>query len=127
MKELQGHHVSQVEKLQKDYTAVFGNAPRGRSCNSEAWLKDQMEQRIALLKVKKGNKGEKGEKGDKGNDGNDGVAGLDEEKEQYTGKLKDRKAKADAAIGPEKKSYNRAVTLTKQVNGMKSERSRYSA
>jgi hypothetical protein len=35
-----------LKKLQKEYTAVFGNAPRGRSCKSEAWLKDQIEQRV---------------------------------------------------------------------------------
>jgi hypothetical protein len=56
---------ARLKKLQKDYIAFFGNAPRGRSCNSEAWLKDQIEQRVALLKVKKG---DKGDKGDKGND-----------------------------------------------------------
>jgi hypothetical protein len=80
---------------------------------------DQIEQRIVLLKVKKG------DKGDKGNDGKDGVAGLDEgdvEAEQYTGKVKDRAEKAAAATGPENKAYNRAVTFTKQMLAMKNQR-----
>jgi hypothetical protein len=119
VKHLWDHHVSQVEKVAEGLHRRFwkyATGGRGHSCNSEAWLKDQIEQRIVLLKVKKG------DKGDKGNDGKDGVADLDEddmEAEQYTGKVRDIAEKAAAATGPENKAYNRAVTFTKCMLAMK--------
>jgi hypothetical protein len=127
------------KKLQKDYLALFGNIPRGHSYNSKACLKTQIEHRAALLKGNKGRDGKDGKDGKDDKDSRDGKDAKDDsadganndeddaEEEQYTGKLKDRAAKAAAATGLEKKPYNRAVTLTKQVNGMKGERIRYSA